>query len=184
MALNRALLATLIASLLAVTACRDGQPSSDDSAAAATTSVALATTSSADPEPTTSTTAVSTTLPPTTSSTTDATTTTIALPPFPPERESLTHGGDTWVVVLGASEQSDDPILDDAEARAAEAGYTTGATDCDFGAATALGLSEDTHYYTVSVYLSTEADAEAALDAFEARGVKGAVGLVQTFCMD
>lgn len=183
--MNRALLAALVFALLALTACRDGQPSSDDSLAEATTSVPIATTSSADPEPTSSTTAVSTTtLPPATSSTTNAATTTIALPPFPPERESLTHGGDTWVVVLGASEDIEDPVLDAAEARAADAGYTTGATDCDFGAATALGLDEDTHYYTVSVYLSTEADAEAALDAFHARGVEGAVGLVQTFCMD
>jgi hypothetical protein len=37
---------------------------------------------------------------------------------------------------------------------------------------------------TVSVYLETEADARAALLAFEARGISGVVALVQTFCLD
>lgn len=37
---------------------------------------------------------------------------------------------------------------------------------------------------TVSVYLETEVDAQAALLAFEARGVSGVVAQVQTFCLD
>lgn len=135
---------------------------------------------------TTSTTSSTTTtsVPTTTTSTVPTTTTTVQLPEFPPETESLTHGGDAWVVVLAASEEYDDPVLVAAEGHARDAGYNTGPTDCDVGASAILGLPEDGHYYTVSVYLSDEADALAALAAFEARDVPGAVGLVQTFCMD
>jgi hypothetical protein len=122
-----------------------------------------------------------TTTPPTTTSPT--TSTTAELPSFPPERTDLTHGGDAWVVVLAASEDGDDDALYAAIAAAEDAGYNTGMTDCDFGAAQAMGLP-DGHYYTVSVYLQSEADANAALAAFDARGVDGVVAVVQTFCMD
>jgi hypothetical protein len=88
------------------------------------------------------------------------------------------------VAVLAASEDPEDPALSKAEADAEAAGYTTGLTDCDFGAAQALGLPADGHYWTVSVYLFDEADARAALDAFRARDIEGAVALVQTYCMD
>ena len=66
-------------------------------------------------------------------------------------------------------------------AAAEAAGYHTGPTDCDHGASEALGLPEAV---AVSVYLRTEADAHAALEAFLARGVDGAVARVQTFCLD
>jgi hypothetical protein len=116
---------------------------------------------------------------------TTSTTTTLALPAFPPGRETLEHGGDAWVVVLAASEDFNDEALAAAEEQASEAGYLTGATDCDFGAAAALGLPEsESHFYTVSVYLDSEVDARAALDAFRARGIDGAVGVVQTYCLD
>jgi hypothetical protein len=132
--------------------------------------------------------ATTTAVPTTTEQTTTTiptTTTTLALPTFPPGRTNLEHGGDTWAVVLAASEDIDDPLLAEAEGHARDAGYLTGPTDCDDGAATALGLSEsDGHYYTVSVYLNSEADAQAALEAFRARGVDGATALVQTFCLD
>lgn len=141
--------------------------------------------STTEPDPVTTSVTTSTTEPVTTPSTTTSTTTTAALPAFPPGRENLTHGGDAWVVVLAASEDFEDPALRQAEADAVAAGYQGGSTDCDLGAAQALGLpGEDRHYYTVSVYLVDEADAQAALDAFRARGIDGAVGLVQTYCMD
>lgn len=113
-----------------------------------------------------------------------STTTTPAVPEFPPEADSLEHGGDAWVVVLAASEDFDDPTLDKAVADAKAAGYRTGVTDCDFGAAEALGLAEEAHYYTVSVYLNNQEDALRAEAAFEARGVSGTAALVQTYCMD
>jgi hypothetical protein len=136
---------------------------------------------------TTTTSTTATTLVTTTTTSTTATTApvqpTSALPVFPAERTSLEHGGDTWAVVLAGSENFDDPVLTEAAHEAEQAGYTTGATDCDFGASEALGLPAS-GVYTISVYLENEAYAEAALRAFEARGVSGVVALVQTFCMD
>ncbi len=134
----------------------------------------LEVTTTAAPATTTSVEIPTTTIPPTT---------TVELPPFPPERTSLEHGGDAWVVVLAGAEDFDDPVLLAAQTAAEDAGYTTGPTDCDAGAAELLGLPEG-HYATISVYLDTEADANAALAAFQARGVEGAVGVVQTFCLD
>jgi hypothetical protein len=64
------------------------------------------------------------------------------------------------------------------------AGYNTGPTDCDFGAAEALGFTEPEHYYTVSVYFDTEVDANLAQDAFQGRGVGSTVAQVQAFCLD
>jgi|GEM_PF-5858568 len=117
-----------------------------------------------------------------TSTTTTAQSPTTTLPAFPPARQDLEHGGSTWVVVLGGSETPDDPVLAEAILAAEQAGYVTGATDCDDGAPEALGLPDGTS--TVSVYLENEADAHAALLAFEARGVSGVVAEVQTFCLD
>jgi hypothetical protein len=94
----------------------------------------------------------------------------------------LEHGSDTWVVVLVGSDDFEDPVLVEAVEAAEDAGYLTGPTDCDIGAAEALGQPEGN--LTVSVYLESESDAEAALLAFEARGVTGVVAQVQTFCLD
>lgn len=165
--------------LLTAAACSDGTANEGE----ATTVVTITTTTTTEPESATST-STSTTTPSTTSTTEPSTTTTVEPLPFPPERQNLTHGGDTWVVILAASEVFDDPVLDTAVGDAEAAGYHTGPTDCDFGAADVLGLPDDQQYYTVSVYLSNQADAEAALDAFEAQGVSGTVGVVQTFCLD
>jgi hypothetical protein len=128
----------------------------------------------------TTTSSVTTTLPPTTTTTSQPSTT--ALPQFPPGRETLEHGSDTWVVVLAGSDDFEDPVLVEAVEAAEDAGYLTGPTDCDIGAAEALGQPEGN--LTVSVYLESESDAEAALLAFEARGVTGVVAQVQTFCLD
>ncbi|HYJ26007.1 MAG TPA: hypothetical protein VE027_13440 [Acidimicrobiia bacterium] len=157
---------------------------------ACATETATTTTVGASTSSSTSSTTEVTAVQPTTSTTveTSTTTTTTAplptttLPAFPPERASLEHGADTWVVVLAGSDTPDDPVLADAILAAEEAGYTTGATDCDDGAPEALGQPDGNS--TVSVYLGNEADAHAALLAFEARGVSGVVAQVQTFCLD
>ena len=167
----------LVAALALVTACGASEP--------APTSADPAT----EPGPTTpSTEATSTTATPPTTETSPTTTTpepetTTTLPPFPPARDQLVHGDSTWVVVLAGSEDPEDPVLAEAEQTAAEAGYTTGLTDCDEGAAEALGMPAQ-GTYTVSVYLETEADAEAAAAAFSARGTEGVVAEVRTFCLD
>jgi hypothetical protein len=132
---------------------------------------------------TTTTTALTTTVPPTTTATTaPPQPSSTALPVFPPGRASLEHGADTWVVVLAGSETSDDPVLAEAILAAEEAGYATGPTDCDEGAPEALGQPGEN--LTVSVYLENEADARAALLAFEARGISGVVAQLRTFCLD
>ncbi|HEY6634770.1 MAG TPA: hypothetical protein VI141_04065 [Acidimicrobiia bacterium] len=148
------------------------------SAESSTTSSVVNTTSTQ--AATTTTRAITTTAEPTT--TTLAVTTLPSLPVFPAEAASLEHGGDIWAVVLAGSDDFDDPGFVAAQAAADEAGYTTGPTDCDLGAAEALGLPDGT--YTISVYFDTEAIAEQARAAFEARSVPGVVALVQTFCMD
>ncbi len=166
---------------LLVTACTGDATVTTTSTASPSTSAPATT---APPEPTTTQPASTTSVvPESTTTTTGTSTSTEALPPFPPERTDLTHGGDAWAVVLAANEDGNAPDLLAAIAAAEDAGYVTGVTDCDFGAAEALGLPAGS-YYTVSVYLQSEADANAALAAFEARGVDGAVGLVQTFCLD
>jgi len=153
---------------------------------ATTTTVGAATSSSSATTEdtavqTTTSTVVTTTVPPTTTATTAPAPST-TLPAFPPARQDLEHGGSTWVVVLAGSATPDDPVLAEAILAAEQAGYTTGATDCDDGAPEALGQPDGTS--TVSVYLENEADAHAALLAFEARGVSGVVAEVQTFCLD
>ena len=86
----------------------------------------------------------------------------------------------SWLI-LAAAEDYDDPAIDAADAVADSFGFHTGATDCDHGASEALGVPEGV---AVSVYFESEADAQAALLAFQARGVDGAVALVPTCCLD
>ena len=64
------------------------------------------------------------------------------------------------------------------------AGYTTGATNCDVGAAEAIGLPEGGSVFTVSIYYRSEHDAQAAADSFHSRGTAATAALVQTFCVD
>lgn len=128
-------------------------------------------------------TTTSTIAPESTSTTVEATTTTLTS--FPPERVPE-HGGTTWAAVLAGSADPSDPALEAAVEAATAAGYTTGPTDCDVGAAEVLGLEAgQVGIVTVSVYFETEAAATQALQAFHERGTAGgAVGQVQTFCLD
>ncbi len=182
----RPLLICLGILILGLTACSD--PAATPTTTVETTTKAPPeTTTTAAPESTTTaapaaTTTTTTSAAPETTTTEPAETTT--LPPFPPPRESLEHGGEAWVVILAGAGDFDDPVLDEAVTAAADAGYTTGATDCDSGAAEALGMPADEHVVSVSVYFETAADAEAALVAFEARGVSGTVATVTTYCLD
>ena len=106
------------------------------------------------------------------------------VPVFPAEFQDFTHGGDAWVVILAASEGYADPGLKTATIAATAAGYSAYPTNCDLGATEALGLPPDRSYYTVSVYLASEADANTALESFEKLGVGGVVAVVQTLCLD
>ena len=168
-----------LALVLAIAACSAEVVTEATTSSSTTPPVTVADTLEATTSIATTTSSVSTTLPTTTTTSQPSTTAPL---PFPPGRESLEHGGDAWVVVLAGSDDIDDPVLAEAVEAAEDAGYLTGPTDCDFGAAEALG--QPAGNLTVSVYLASESDAEAALLAFETRGVTGVVGLVQTFCLD
>ena len=126
-------------------------------------------------EPVTTTTAV-------TETTVETPDTTVPLPEFPEQRTDLVHGAPTWAVVLAGAANPEDPAILTAEQAATDAGYNTGWTDCDEGAAEALGMQAG--IITLSVYFETEEDAEMAAEAFAARGVDGVVAEVRTFCLD
>lgn len=112
---------------------------------------------------------------------TEAPTTT--LPPFPPSLTDLPDPPDVWSVVLAGSAGLDDPVLAQAVADADAAGYFVGPTDCDEGAAEAIGMAGN-GVYTITVYLNSEAEAMAAAEAFAARGVEATVARVTLFCLD
>lgn len=106
-------------------------------------------------------------------------------PTFPPARTDLEHRGTAWAVVLAGSEDPLDPQLEAAEQMIEEAGYFAGVTDCDEGAASALGLPEESFILTASAYFNSEEDANEALRAFRAEGFSGgAVAEVTTGCLD
>lgn len=102
---------------------------------------------------------------------------------FPPTNTNVTQGGTTWAVVLAASADFEDPALLAAANAASDAGYSSGPTDCDVGAAEAFGVTGEI-VYTVSVYYASEADARSAQGAFAATGIDGVVARVQTYCLD
>ena len=102
---------------------------------------------------------------------------------FPAANTEIAQGGTTWAVVLAASADFEDPTLLAGANAASDAGYSAGPTDCDVGAAQALGATGEI-IYTVSVYYTSEADAETAQAAFAAQGIDGVVAQVQTFCLD
>lgn len=104
-----------LAFVLAIAACSADVETATTSSST-TTSVTVADTLDATTTIATTTSSVSTTLPPTTT----------ASLPFPPGRESLEHGGDTWVVVLAGSDDIDDPVLAEAVEAAEDARYLTG----------------------------------------------------------
>lgn len=140
-------------------------------AACGTTTDPAATT--VEPDPTTSEAVVTTVATPDT---------TVPLPGFPEQRTDLSHGGATWAVVLAGAETAEDPAIVAAEQAPVDAGYEVGWTDCDEGAAEALGMPGGT--ITLSVYFENEEDAEMAATAFAARGVDGVVAEVRTYCLD
>lgn len=104
------------------------------------------------------------------------------LPAFPRERQDPEHGGLTWAVVLAGAADPDDPAIAAAGQAATDAGYSTGWTDCDEGAAEALDLPGGA--ITISVYFDSEVDARAAAAAFAARDIDVVVAEIRTYCLD
>lgn len=166
-------LTQLLPVVLLVAACGGAAAGGTATTTAPSTTTTSITTSTTTSAPTTTT---------TTPTTSTASTTTTTLPSFPPDTEELTHGGTVWAVILAGADELDDPVLEGAVEVAADAGYTAYPTDCDVGAPEALGLDDSAA--TVSVYFATEAAAEEARAAFEARGIGVTVAEVQTYCLD
>jgi hypothetical protein len=88
-----------------------------------------------------------------------------------------------WAVVLAGASTPGDEILLAAVDDAASAGFDAAPTNCDDGAAEALGMAGD-GTYTVSLHYATEAEAIAASDMLAAGGVASAVAEVATACPD
>jgi hypothetical protein len=163
------------------------------------TSTTTTTAPDREPTPDRSTTSSSTTVPessttstPTTSTTpsttaTSSTTTQPPLPGFPPQFTGVTQGGQTWALYLAVvpQDQYGGPEYQAAEAALAEAGYRNsgGSLACDHPAPEALG--RDSSSVTVGVYFESQAQAEQARTAFQARN-HSVVGVVhvKTYCLD
>jgi hypothetical protein len=99
----------------------------------------------------------------------------------------MTQGGNAWAVYLAVvpSDQRGGPEYQAADAARAEAGYepASGELGCDQGAPEALG--RDSSSAAVGVYFDSQARAEQARAAFQARD-HSVVGVVQvrTYCAD
>jgi cytoskeletal protein RodZ len=142
----------------------------------------------AAPDPSTTETPTTET-PSTTPSTTPSSTTPSApaLPEFPPELSTV-HGQPAWGLYLAVVPpgQYEAPELAAASAAAEAAGYGPaggGDINCDQVAYEVLGKEQNS--VTAAVYFATEAQANQARAAFEARG-QSVVGIahVTTYCLD
>ena len=128
-----------------------------------------------------------------TSSSTTSSTEAPPLPDFPPQRLGLQNGDRAWALYLVIQREDEDRTaeVEAANAAAVEAGYhpSSGGSGapplaCDRGALEAFGL-EGTYPFGVAVYFATQANAEQAQEAFQARGVSSAgVALVTIDCRD
>jgi hypothetical protein len=115
-----------------------------------------------------------------------------ALPEFPPE-DPLEHGKPTWglyLVVLPEGQASvDSPEFSAAQQAARDAGYSQAegysGIGCDHGAAEGLGLDPNADLIAPAVYFASEAQADQARAAFEARGQSVAgIAHVTPYCLD
>jgi hypothetical protein len=118
--------------------------------------------------------------------------TTPTLPAFPPE-DPLEHGKPTWglyLVVLPQGQASvDSPEFNAAQQAARDAGYSQAegysGIGCDEGAAEGLGVDATADLIAPAVYFATEAQANQAREAFEARGQSVAgIAHVTPYCLD
>jgi cytoskeletal protein RodZ len=114
--------------------------------------------------------------------------TTPALPEFPPQFTGIAHRQPAWGLYLAVVPpgQYEAPELAAASAAAENAGYGPiggGDINCDEGAYETLGKEQNS--VAAAVYFETEAQANQAKAAFEARGTQ-VVGVahVLTGCMD
>lgn len=90
-------------------------------------------------------------------------------------------GASAWAVVIAGASDPFDPPLEDAEQQVLNAGYDTTITNCDVGAATALGMAPDSSF-TVSVYAADEQNASVLATALDAAGLAGEIAEISVDC--
>ena len=90
-------------------------------------------------------------------------------------------GDSAWAVVVAGASDPFDPLLATTVDQLAAAGYTTTITNCDVGAAVALGMQPDTSF-TVSVYAADESAAGLLVDDLEQSALPGVVTRITVEC--
>ena len=166
---NRVLVLILVAGLLPLAACRQGENGAAPSAGTATTAVAVSSTTAT-----------------TIKATTGSPVTTNEIPRFPPEATGVRQGDRLFGVFVAVERTTSAPELARAKENLRRAGYRVapGATDinCDQGAREALGLTPGVDYFVEAVYFRTRRAAQQFVDAFQP-GVVGTAA-VTAYCRD
>lgn len=90
-------------------------------------------------------------------------------------------GATAWAVVVAGASDPFDPLLGETVDLVAAAGHTTTITNCDVGAAEALGM-QPALSYTISVYAADESAAGLLAASLDAAGLPGVVTEVSVIC--
>ena len=90
-------------------------------------------------------------------------------------------GATAWAVVIAGASDPFDPLLGETVDLVAAAGHTTTITNCDVGAAEALGMQPAVSY-TISVYAADEDAADRLAASLETVGLPGVVTEVSVVC--
>ena len=90
-------------------------------------------------------------------------------------------GGSAWAVVIAGAADPFDPLLEDTVANLTAEGYETLITNCDVGAAEAIGMQAALSY-TVSVYAQDRENAEGLADILRENDLSGTVAQVSVDC--
>lgn len=90
-------------------------------------------------------------------------------------------GESAWAVVVAGASDPFDPLLGATVEDLAAAGFPSTITNCDVGAASAIGMQPGASF-TVSVYASNEADAELLMAELDESGLAGPVTEITVQC--
>jgi hypothetical protein len=164
---NRGLVLVLVAGVLLLAACRQGENAAAPSDGTATTAVAVSSTT-------------------TTKAIIRTTVTTNSTLRFPPEATGVRQGDQLFGVFVAVERTTSAPELARAKEDLRSVGYRVapGATDinCDQGARQALGLTPGVDYFVEAVYFRTRREAQQFVEAFQP-GVVGTAA-VTAYCRD
>ncbi len=98
-----------------------------------------------------------------------------------PETDVPDEGRQLWAVVLAGASEPSDPLLEETVSDLSRAGHETNVTNCDRGAAEALGMNPS-ESYTVSVYADSEEAAMILLNDVAPRGIVGVITQIRVEC--